>query len=100
MDYKEIKDKYLTASAERISQRTRFQAEYDRAKRNVDEITAKVEGLRPRTGIMTAEDSQAWDKLLFEKNNAMRELRKAQINLQKFDSSDLDINNITEIITH
>lgn len=100
MDYNEIKAKYSAASAAKISQRTMVQNEYDKARRNVEDITAKIEGLRPKDGIMTAEDSQTRDKLMFEKNEAMRELRKAQINLQNFDAADLDINNVTESITH
>lgn len=100
MNYKEIKAKYSTASAVRISQRTVFQNEYDRAKSKVDEINTKLENLRPQNGIMTAEDAQSRDALMFHKNEAMRELRKAQINLQDFDSSDVDINNVADSITH
>lgn len=100
MNYNEIKAKYSTASATRIAQRTTIRNEYDQARRRVEDIEAKLEGLRPKNGIMTAEDSQNRDNLMFEKNEAMRELRKAQINLQEFDASDIDIPNVADSITH
>lgn len=100
MDYSEIKAKYATDAAVRSAVRKTLQNDVDFAKTRLNEINNRIEALRPKTGLLSADDSQEWDYLRFKRNEAQRVLNEAHNKLNEFEANTVDMNAVAEVITH
>lgn len=101
MDYNEIKAKYATKVAVKKVSRDTLLNEVETAQRRFNDIDARLEALRPKFGIISADDAQERDALLMQRNKAHQELTQAKLKLSNFEVETIgNTSEIVNAITH
>ena len=100
MNFNELKTKYATDSIVRSARRTTLQNDVNFAQARENEINNRLEALRPKSGLLSADESREWDSLILKRNEAQRVLNEAQSKLNEFEAELVDMNAVTEAIIH
>ena len=102
MDYNELKMKYAADAGARAGKRERLTNDVKLAQAKYDQLNEQIERLRPvgAGDFISAEDARKRDELRVLRADAAGALKKAQSDLSSFEAEIIDLNEVTNSITH